>query len=150
MYPTPKDKKPHLDGRRGTFMIQATPYLPGRQPTDWKITVSQRLSHRNENSEPHIRFPSLGVWHWEKKPPEHLALKAIRACAQEPYGPGGNRLHSWREHTGFHVHYVHKERRDSIRIWLRLTRGSWRLVWESRGQLCLVVGAEHWRQRSRE
>ena len=28
-----------------------------------------------EDSEPHIKFPSLGVWHWEEETPKHLALK---------------------------------------------------------------------------
>ena len=32
-----------------------------------------------ENSEPHVRFPHLGVWHWEEEPPEHLVLKASGA-----------------------------------------------------------------------
>ena len=25
---------------------------------------------------PKYRFPCSGIWHWEEKPPEHLALKA--------------------------------------------------------------------------
>ena len=29
-----------------------------------------------ENSEPHVRLPSLGVWPQEEEPPEHSALKA--------------------------------------------------------------------------
>ena len=33
------------------------------------------FTHRSESSEPHVRFPSLGVWHQEEEPPEHLALK---------------------------------------------------------------------------
>ena len=32
----------------------------------------------------------MGIWHWEKEPLEHLALKASRACAQELHGTGGN------------------------------------------------------------
>ena len=44
--------------------------------TDWKVTVSQRLTYRSESSEPHIKLPCLGIWHWEKEPLEHLALKA--------------------------------------------------------------------------
>jgi len=32
------------------------------QATDWKITVSQRLTYRGESSEPHIRSPSPNTW----------------------------------------------------------------------------------------
>ena len=55
------------------------PYPPGGQPTNWKITISQRVSNRRESSEPHVRLPSVGVWHWQEEPPEHLALKASGA-----------------------------------------------------------------------
>lgn len=33
----------------------------------------------------------MGIWRWEKEPPEHLALKATGACAPELHGTGGNR-----------------------------------------------------------
>ena len=64
------------------------PYLPGRQPKNWKIITLQRFSHRSESTWPHLRLPSLGVWHW---PPEHLALKANRAWLQELHKSEGNR-----------------------------------------------------------
>ena len=51
------------------------PYPPDGQPTKWKITISQRFSHGSER-EPHIRLSSLGVWHQEEEPPEHVPLKA--------------------------------------------------------------------------
>ena len=57
-------------------------------PTDWKVTGSQRLAYRSESSEPHIKLPRVGIWHWEKEPPEHLALKASGACMQELHGTG--------------------------------------------------------------
>ena len=59
-------------------------------PTDWKITLSQRLNYKSENSEPHIKFPCLGIWHWEKEPLEYLALMASEACVQELHRTGGN------------------------------------------------------------
>ena len=62
------------------------------QPTNWKIIVPQKLSHRNESSEPHNRLPSLGVWQWEEEPPENLAW------SQEFQGTQGNKLHSWKAH----------------------------------------------------
>ena len=38
-----------------------------------------------------MRFLIPVVWHWVEEPPEHLALKASRACAQELRRTGGNR-----------------------------------------------------------
>ena len=71
-------------------MIEATPYPLGGQPTDWKVTILQRLTHGSESSEAQARFPHLGTLHWEKEPPEHLAMKASGASAQELHGTGGN------------------------------------------------------------
>ena len=63
--------------------------MPGGKPTDWKVTVSQRLTYRSESSEPHIKSHAWGSG-TGRKPPEHLALKASRACAQELHGTRGN------------------------------------------------------------
>ena len=59
-------------------------------PTDWKLTGSQRLTYRSENSEPHIKLAPVGIWHWEKEPLEHLAVKASGACVRELHRTGGN------------------------------------------------------------
>ena len=80
----------HIKREGGDSAIQATPYLLGGKPTDWKVTVSQRLTYRSESSESHLRPPHMGIWHWEKEPPEHLALQASGACAKELCGTGGN------------------------------------------------------------
>ena len=32
----------------------------------------------------------MGIWHWEKEPLKHLALKASGACVQELHRTGGN------------------------------------------------------------
>ena len=32
----------------------------------------------------------MGIWHWEKEPPEYLALKATGACARERHETEGN------------------------------------------------------------
>ena len=58
--------------------------------TDGKLTGSQRLTYRSESSEPHIKLPCVEIWHWEKEPLEHLALKASGACAQELHGTWGD------------------------------------------------------------
>ena len=59
------------------------PIPEGGRPTDWKVTVSQRLTHRSESSEPQVRSPHLGIWHPEEEPPEHLALRTSRVCPQD-------------------------------------------------------------------
>ena len=43
------------------------------------------------SSEPCIKPSRVAIWHWEKEPLEHLALKASGACAQEIHGTGVNR-----------------------------------------------------------
>ena len=68
-------------------------------PTDWKLTGSQRLTYRSQSSEPHIKLPPVGIWHWEKEPPEHLALKASGVCAQELHKTGGNGDPILKRHT---------------------------------------------------
>ena len=55
---------------------------------DWKLTGSQRLTYRSESSEPHIKLSHVGIWHWEKEPLEHLALKASGALHRSSTGLG--------------------------------------------------------------
>ena len=62
----------------------------GLVSTDWKLTGSKRLTYRSESSEPHIKLPRVGIWHWEKEPLKHLALKASGACVQELHETGEN------------------------------------------------------------
>ena len=50
------------------YRIYATPYLPVGRSTDRKVTGSQKLTYKSESSEPHIKLPCLGIWHWEKEP----------------------------------------------------------------------------------
>ena len=66
---------------------------------DWKVTGSQGLTYKSESSEPHIKLSRVGIWHWEKEPLEHLALKASGACAQELHRTGGNRDPILKRHT---------------------------------------------------
>ena len=52
-YPTSEDKEEATSrGRKGNYTIKATPYPPGGNSTDWKVTVSQRLTYRTETSQP--------------------------------------------------------------------------------------------------
>ena len=68
-------------------------------PTDWKLTGSQRLTYKSESSEPHIRLSRVGIWHREKEPLAHLALKASGACVQELHWTGGNGDPILKRHT---------------------------------------------------
>ena len=58
--------------RRGSIMIKSNPTAPGWVNHKLKTIISQSFFHRSESSEPHIRIPSLGVWHQEEELPEHL------------------------------------------------------------------------------
>ena len=70
-------RRPHQDGRKAYYVTYTSPWASCGQHTDWKGTMSQRPTYRSESSESHIGSPYLGVWHWEKEPPEHLALRVV-------------------------------------------------------------------------
>ena len=53
--------------------------------------MPQKFFPGSESSEPHIRLPSLGLWQWEKKPPEKLALKTSGVYLQELHRTRGKR-----------------------------------------------------------
>ena len=55
---------------------------------DWKVTVSQRRTYRSESSKPHIKSAHLGIWHLEKEPLGHLALKARGVVDRSDTGLG--------------------------------------------------------------
>ena len=87
-YPTPEDKEEAISRcRSGGYVIQATPYLLDGNPHRLE-TGSQRLTYRSESSETHIKPSRVGIWHWEKEPLEHLALKANGACDRSSMGLG--------------------------------------------------------------
>ena len=45
----------------------------GGWPSIWKIIISQMFSHSSDSSETHVSLPSLGIYHWDEEPLEHLA-----------------------------------------------------------------------------
>ena len=55
---------------------------------DWKV-VGSETHLQSESCEPHIKLPRVGIWHREKEPSEHPALKASGACVQELHRTGG-------------------------------------------------------------
>lgn len=120
------------------------PYLLDGWPTNWKIVLLHKFSllpQRSENSEAHIRLPNLGAWNLEEEPQEHLALKVSMDWMQELHRPGGKqRLHSWRTHTRFHVHWEPGQSSNSVGAWARSTCVSSKISWESGGPLWMTVG----------
>ncbi len=93
-YPTPEDKEEATSrGRRDDYVIKQPHTSRVGSPTDWKLTASQRLTYRSESSESHNKLSCVGIWHWEKEPPEHLALKASGAHAGAPQD-----WRKWRPH----------------------------------------------------
>ena len=130
-------------------------YLLGGQPTNWKIILSQMLSHRSESLKPHIRLPSLGIWHWKEEPPEHL-VSGI--WSQKFHRNGGNKTPllegackvSWEQDKG-------KKTGDLIGAWARPTCWYWRVFSEvGRGYgslqdihtVAVVLGSTRWCQPS--
>ena len=63
------------------------PSTLGGQPTNWKITISQKFSHRRVQN----LTSGSPVWHQEEEPPEYLALKASGAWSLELHRTGKNR-----------------------------------------------------------
>ena len=105
-------------------------------PTDWKLTGSQRITYRSESSEPHIKLSRVGIWHGEKEPLEHLALKAGGGlCAGAPWDCGK------KTHTDFHVHWVPGKSKVSTGIWVKTHCSSWRTSWETRVDVACCEGS---------
>ena len=109
----------------------------GGWPTNWKIIVPQKLSHRNESSERHMSLPSLGVWQWEEEPPKNLAW------SQEFHGTWGSKLHSWKAHRVLCTPGTREKKQ-----WPRKTLGqTYLLVLEGLLHRQGVAAAAHCRQR---
>ena len=60
------------------------------------------FSHRSESPDPHVRFPSLGVWGWEKEPPRASGFEGQQGLSAGVPQDWGNKFHS-RQRTKFHV-----------------------------------------------
>ena len=71
-------------------------------------------------------------------------------CARVPRDCGKQRPHSWKAHTDFHVYCVPGQSKVSTGIWVGIDWSSWRISWENRRWMWLVVGEGHWRQSSWE
>ena len=78
------------------------PYPPDRRLTNWGMITLPEFSHRSELSEPHIRFYSLGVWHWRKNRQSFWPWTPRGLDYSFPQN-WGKETHSWRVHTRCHV-----------------------------------------------
>ena len=84
-----RQRRANIKRKEGQLHDISNP-TPPRWEANKLETVSKRLNYRSESSELHIKSPHLGIWNWDKEPPEHLVLKASEACMQELHRTGGN------------------------------------------------------------
>ncbi len=132
------------------YRIYATPYLPVGRSTDRKVTGSQKLTYKSESSEPHIKLPCLGIWHWEKEPLEHLALKARGLVHRSSMGLGEMET-PFLKGTPRLSHALGPRAKQSLysnlgQTWLQFLED----LLGKQGWMWLIVGEGHWKQSSQE
>lgn len=71
-------------------MIQSNPIPPGGGGVNHKLEkiMSQKFCKRSESTEPHVKFPSLGIWHQKEESLEHLVLKGSGLVCSSSTGLG--------------------------------------------------------------
>ena len=127
--------KQSIPARWATYRLESN-YITEALPKEWEFWTP-------------CHVPQPGSLALGEDSLEHWILKASGAWVEELHRTGEKqRLHSWRVHTGFHVHWVPGQSRDFIKIWVITTCGYWKIFWQSRGWLWLAVWVGHWRQRS--
>ena len=85
---------------------QSHPYPLGGWPTCWKITISQRLSHRCENSKRHVRFQSFRIWQWEEGPQSIWHWRTVGLVHRSSKGLRKTEAPLLEGAHGFLVHWV--------------------------------------------
>ena len=132
----------HQDGRRGDYAIYANPitarwashglesnYIAEAHPWEWEFWAP-------------CQAPTPGDLTSGGGTPRAFGIEGQRSlCTGDPQGWGKQRLHSWKAHPDFHVHWVPGQSRDSKGIWVRPACGSWRISWENRGGLAYCAGS---------
>lgn len=88
-------------------------YLPGGQPTNLKIIILQRFSHRSKSFECNIRLQSLGSGHGRRSSQTFGFKGQWSLCPRVSQDWGNQWFHPWRNHT-FYVHWDPKQSCDSI------------------------------------
>ena len=106
-YPASKNKqtkKSHNNLVRGVLSwSNQFPYPPDGPPTNQKMIIPQKLSHRSGSSEPRVRLPSLGDQQ-RVEYPENLALKARRVWLKDFHRTWGNRNSTLGKYIKSHVY----------------------------------------------
>ena len=100
---------------------------------------TKEFSHHCEDSEPHVRLPSLGIRQRDWESPGNLALKASGICLQDFHRTGGNRSCSLGGHKHSCAHQDPEERsRTPQETEQRHQLASKSLLWVWR-----LAGAQH-------
>ena len=159
--PYPKTtEKPQWDGRRGAITIKSNPMVTGWVTHKLENTfILQKSTHWNEGSEPHVRFPNLGVWQWEEEFLENQTLKASEIWFQDFDRTGGKRDSTLGGHTQSSVrigtqgkeHWPHKTLNQTYLLVLEglLQRRGWLwLTVRTRTLAAEVLGNTPWREPS--
>ena len=143
MFYIQRQRSHNWDRRRGAFAIQSNSVLAGRAtgkqenkyitevlPQEWDFWAPHQAHQPGD-------LTSVG------EDPRASGFEGRRGMsAGAPQDWGKQRLHSWRAHTRFHVHWATGQSSDSIGDWIRWTCGSWRVAWGGGGQLWLTVGGK--------
>ena len=111
-------RSPHQDNRRCDYMIYATPYPLGGQPTDCSNSITETHLQEWEFWAPHWVPLPVDVALRERAPGVSGIEGQCGLCAEDPQDWGRWRPHSWKAHTDFHVHWVPEQSRDTIGIWV--------------------------------
>ena len=84
--------------------------MPCEQPTNWKIIITQKFSHKIKSSDPYSRLPVLGVvggkeWsvNGRRKPQRIWLWWSVELELRNSTGQGETK-HSWKMHTKSHAH----------------------------------------------
>ena len=86
----------------------------GGQPTNQKLIISWKFSHRSKSSEPHIKLPSLGGLATGGAPRE-AGFEGQGGLVTGISQDWGNKCHSWRALTESSV-YQNTEKRVVVLV----------------------------------
>lgn len=84
--------------------------MPCEQPTNWKIIITQKFSHKIKSSDPHIRLPILGVVGGReqsvngRRNPQRIWLWWSMELELRNFTGLGETEHSWKMHSKPHAH----------------------------------------------
>ena len=90
--------------------------MPCEQPTNWKIIITQKFSHKIKSSDPYSRLPILGVVGGRERSvigrrnPQRIWLWwSVELELRNSTGLGETK-HSWKMHTKSHAHIFYNKK----------------------------------------